>query len=125
MGLWYDLRCMRRISYRHAFTAFFFTACWLIFGFLFLMTPFPDSLGVTGQMLAAWIVLFFLFMAVAGSMLTLASINGIWPPVARPPHRASSRASTPSRTSTSTPTTPDASSQAWTRPLPPRSSGGR
>jgi hypothetical protein len=116
---------MRRISYRHAFTAFFFTACWLIFGFLFLMTPLPDSLGVTGQMLAAWIVLFFVFMAASGAMLTLASINGIWPPVARPPRRTSSRLSSPSRTTAGTPSAHDASSQAWTRPLPPRSSGGR
>jgi hypothetical protein len=110
---------MRRLSYRHALTAFFFTACWLILGFIFLMTPIPDALGVTGQMIAAWILLFFVCMGLSGALLTLAAINGIWPPVSRTP-----RGRVPAR-ATVTSTAPDAATQAWTRPLPPRSSSGR
>ena len=108
---------MRRLSYRHALTAFFFTGCWLVFGFLFLMTPIPDALGVGGQLIGAWIALFFVFLALSGAMLTLAAINGIFPPVERTVHRAPPRPAAPGA--------PDASSQAWTRPLPPRSPGGR
>ena len=108
---------MRRLSYRHAVMAFFFTACWLILGFVFLMTPLPDALGVTGQMLAAWILLFFVFMGISGAMLTLAALNGIWPPAQITARRTTSRPVAA--------TVPDAANQAWTRPLPPRSSGGR
>jgi hypothetical protein len=96
---------------------FFFTVCWLVFGFLFLMTPVPDALGVGGQLIGAWIGLFFVFLAVSGCSLTLAAINGIFPAAERAPRR------TPAQRAPAG--APDASSQAWTRPLPPRSSGGR
>jgi hypothetical protein len=108
---------MRRLSYRHAITTFFFTGCWLVFGFLFLMTPIPDALGVGGQLIGAWIFLFFVFLAISGSLLTLAAFNGIFPPVQRSPRQATARPATTGA--------PDPSTQAWTRPLPPRSSGGR
>ena len=57
-------------------------------GFLFLMTPIPDALGVTGQMIGAWIVLFFVVLGVSGVLLTLAALNGIFPRVERAPRRA-------------------------------------
>lgn len=105
---------MRRLSYRHALTALFFTACWLIFGFLFLMTPIPDALGVGGQLIGAWIALFFVFLGLSGALLTLAAVNGIFPPKGRSVRRPAAR---PSQS------TPDAATQAWSRPLPPRSGG--
>lgn len=89
----YGWRCdtifsmIRRITYRSALTAFVFTGLWFVLGLLLLWSPIPGSLGIRGQMLVAWLLLFLLIMAMAGAMLTLASFNGIFPPaerVARP-----------------------------------------
>ena len=86
-ALWYDLRMIRRVSYRAAVTGLVFSACWLVFGFLFLMTPIPDALGIGSGLTQIWIVTFFVALGVSGSMLTFAAINGIFPPVVRAPTR--------------------------------------
>ncbi len=78
---------IRRVSYRAAVTGLFFSACWLVLGFLFLMTPIPDALGIGSGLTQIWIVTFFVALGVSGSMLTLAAINGIFPPVVHAPTR--------------------------------------
>lgn len=86
---------IRRVSYRAAVTGLVFSACWLVVGFLFLMTPIPDALGIGSQLIQIWIVTFFIALGVSGGMLTLAAINGIFPPVVRAPARRA--ASLPTR----------------------------
>ncbi|MBI5288807.1 MAG: hypothetical protein HY873_07530 [Chloroflexi bacterium] len=103
---------MRRLSYRHAVTAFVFTACWLVLGFLFLISPIPDLLGITGDLVQAWILLSLLALGLSGAMLTTAAVNGIFPPVVRPPGQRP-----PGRPAQGA---PDATGQAWSRPLPSR-----
>jgi len=103
---------MRRLSYRHAITAFVFTACWLVIGFLFLVSPIPGLLGITGDLVQAWILLSLLALGLSGAMLTIAAVNGIFPPVVRPPAPRP-----PARHARGS---PDPSGQAWSRPLPSR-----
>ncbi|HLB23233.1 MAG TPA: hypothetical protein VJP07_04000 [Dehalococcoidia bacterium] len=103
---------MRRLNYRHAITAFVFTACWLVLGFLFLISPIPDLLGITGELIQAWIVLSFVATGLSGAMLTMAAVNGIFPPVLRPPAQRP-----PGRSARGA---PDAAGQSWQRPLPSR-----
>lgn len=78
---------LRRINYRHAVNAFVFTALWFFIGALALWSPIPGALGIAGGMFAAWLVLFFIILAVAGSVLTVAALNAAFPPQpASPPH---------------------------------------
>jgi hypothetical protein len=80
---------IRRISYRSAATAFVFTGLWFVLGLLLLWSPIPSALGIRGQMLVAWLLLFLMILAGSGAMLTLASINSIFPQSERPqPHRS-------------------------------------
>lgn len=101
---------MRRLTYRHAITAFFFTGCWIVFGFLFLLSPVPGILGIAAGLIEAWLLLTFVTMALSGSILTMAAINGIFPPQESQPSRPSRP--TPLRNSG-----PGPDAQAWTRPL--------
>jgi hypothetical protein len=109
---------IRRITYRSAATAFVFTGLWFVLGLLLLWSPIPGSLGIRGQMLVAWLLLFLLIMATAGAMLTLASFNGIFPPAERASRARTSPARQPpsatEREATGTPA-------PWTQsPLPDR-----
>lgn len=104
---------MRRLTYRHAITAFIFTACWVVVGFVFLLSPIPGLLGIANALIQAWIVLSFLAMGVSGAMLTMAAINGLFPPVVKPP----TPKSPPGRLAQGA---RDASGQPWSRPLPSR-----
>ena len=47
---------IRRISYRSAATAFVFTGLWFVLGLLW--SPILPALGIRGQMLVAWLLLF-------------------------------------------------------------------
>jgi hypothetical protein len=110
---------IRRISYRSAATAFVFTGLWLVLGLLLLWSPIPSALGIRGQMLVAWLVLFLIILGGSGAVLTLASINGIFPP-ASPPRRAARPAHIPAPTPTAM-RTPDGQPMPWTQsPLPQR-----
>jgi len=100
---------MRRLTYRHAIYAFAFTGLWVVLGLLFLLTPLPDALGIAGQFISVWLVMIFITMGISGLLLTLAAVNGIFPPVARAPARAMS----------SRPAHSDAASKAWTQPVSP------
>jgi hypothetical protein len=100
---------IRRISYRSAATAFVFTGLWFVLGLLLLWSPIPSALGIRGHMFVAWLALFLLILAGSGAMLTMASINGIFPPDDRPqppPKRA------PAATATRT---ADGQPQPWSR----------
>jgi hypothetical protein len=72
----------RRITYHHAANAFVFTALWLVIGAIALWSPIPGALGIAGEMFAAWLMLFFVIMSVAGSLLTVAALNAAFPPQA-------------------------------------------
>lgn len=108
--LWYDLRTMRRITYRNAVTALFFAGAWFVLGFLFLLTPIPNGLGIGSELFQAWLVIFVLAFGFGGFMLTMASFNGLFPPVVKPPKRPSA----PLSSSAATRTTRQAAS--WQRP---------
>lgn len=70
---------MRSVTYRHAVNAFLFTALWLVFGAIVLWSPVPATLGIGGEMFAAWVWLFFGALAVSGVLLTLAALNRAFP----------------------------------------------
>ncbi|MBF6600722.1 MAG: hypothetical protein IVW36_09445 [Dehalococcoidia bacterium] len=74
---------MRRIRYRQAAIAFVFTSLWFVLGFLLLWSPLPGALGIRSMLLGAWLLLFFVMLAVAGAALMLAGLNGIFPSRAR------------------------------------------
>jgi hypothetical protein len=40
----------------------------------------PGALGIGGEMFGAWVLLFFGALGVSGLLLTLAAINGAFPP---------------------------------------------
>lgn len=103
---------MRHLTYRQAMTAFIFTASWGVLGFLFLLSPIPGSLGVAGGLIEVWLVVSFAATAISGALLTLAALNGLFPPAdaAAAPYRPAEPA--PVRT---TDHGPDA--QVWTAPL--------
>ena len=111
---------MRRISYRSAVTAFVFTGLWFVLGLLLLWTPIPSALGIRGQMLVSWLLLFLVILAGSGAMLTLASFNGIFPPPERP---VRPRAIAPPQTASAPEpmVTPDGKPMPWMEsPLPQR-----
>jgi hypothetical protein len=104
---------IRRISYRSAITAFVFTGLWFVLGLLLLWSPIPSALGIRGHMFIAWLALFLLILAGSGAMLTMASINGIFPPDERPQPKPA-----PAATATHT---ADGQPQPWSKsPLPER-----
>jgi hypothetical protein len=111
---------LRRIGYRDAFTALIFTGLWFALGLILLFSGIPTSVGIGREMFTAWLLLFFAISAVAGGMLTMAAINGIWPPVERPPQRPSRR--TPAEKATPAPQpAADTTPLPWsTSPLPQR-----
>ncbi|MEX0749961.1 MAG: hypothetical protein WD359_04055 [Dehalococcoidia bacterium] len=71
---------MRSVTYRQALNGFLFTGLWLVFGAIVLWSPAPGALGIGGAMFAAWVLLFFASMAVSGILLTIAALNGAFPP---------------------------------------------
>ncbi len=78
---------LRRINYRTAVNAFVFTALWFAIGAIVLWSPVPGALGIAGEMFAAWLMLFFIIMSVAGSLLTVAALNAVFPPPPAAPQR--------------------------------------
>jgi len=106
---------MRRISYKTALTSLFFVGAWFVLGFLFLMTPIPGALGIASELFQAWIVIFVVTLGLGGFMLTMASFNGLFPRVVKPPKKRPAPATSSTRststwqgtttTSTSTPST--------------------
>ena len=83
---------IRQIDYRLALNAFVFTGLWFVIGAVLLWSPIPGALGIGGSMFGAWLVLFFLAMAAAGSLLTIASLNAVFPPREAAPPSSPSRA---------------------------------
>jgi hypothetical protein len=78
---------LRRIDYRAALNAFAFTGLWFAIGAIVQWSPLPAALGIAGAMFAAWLILFFLALMVAGSLLTVAALNAAFPPHAAGPTR--------------------------------------
>jgi hypothetical protein len=76
---------IRRINYRFAVNAFIFTALWFLIGAVLLWSPIPGALGIDNELFAVWLVLFFLALAGSGSLLTIASLNAVFPPGQRVP----------------------------------------
>ncbi len=109
---------MRRLTYRHALTAFFFAGSWFVLGVLLLLSPLPGALGIVADLFQAWLLLFFLALGISGAMLTMAACNGIFPPVLRPP---TNRRPPSKRPETAPASAPDATGKAWSQPLPSRS----
>ncbi len=101
---------MRHLTYRQAITAFFFSGCWIVLGFLFLLSSIPGSLGIAAGLIEVWLVITFLTIAVSGAILTMAAINGLFPP-----EEAGARPNRP--TPLRREAEPGPESQAWTRPL--------
>lgn len=75
---------MRTVTYRQAVNAFLFTGLWFVFGAVVLWSPIPGALGIGGAMFSAWVWLFFAALGFAGILLTVAALNGIFPPDAGP-----------------------------------------
>ncbi len=106
---------MRGVTYRMAATAFVFTGLWFLIGALALLSPIPHALGIGYPMFVAWILLFFVIMAIAGASLTLAAYNGLFPSKRRSPAPRRSKAVA------AAPATPIEPAEARTsdgRPLP-------
>jgi hypothetical protein len=76
---------MRRVNYRAAGTMLVFSGLWFVLGAILLLSPIPGALGIGYRMFVAWLMLFLLMLAASGFGLTLAAINGIFPPPARAP----------------------------------------
>jgi len=89
---------IRRIDYRLAVNAFVFTGLWFVIGAVLLWSPIPGALGIGGEMFGAWLVLFFLAMAGAGSVLTIASLNAVFPQRPHSPPAGPARAALPRHT---------------------------
>jgi hypothetical protein len=110
---------LRRIDYRTALNAFVFTGLWFAIGAIVLWSPLPDALGIGGPMFAAWLILFFLSMMVAGSLLTVAALNAAFPLHPASPqrgHTAPERARTAASPMWAPPSSPRASSTRGTTP---------
>jgi hypothetical protein len=89
--------------------AFVFTGLWLVIGAVVAWSPVPGALGIGGGFFVAWLMLFFAILAVAGGTLTLAALNGVFPPHGT---RAERRRQ-PARTTERVPERPRATSTLW------------
>jgi hypothetical protein len=88
---------VRRIDYALARNTFVFTGLWFVIGAIVLWSPVPGALGIGAELFAVWLVLFFVALASSGSLLTVASLNAIFP-VRRQTHPGQGRvASQPAR----------------------------
>ncbi len=110
---------------------FVFTALWFVIGFVVLQTPIPAALGIHSAMLVAWLLLFFAILALSGATLTLAAINGIFPPRGRR-SAASPATNAPAALASTAPsaaddatTDPDGQPLPWTQSPLAASSGQR
>ena len=70
---------LRTIDHVLPRNAFIFAALWFIIGAIMLWSPIPGELGIGAELFAVWLVLFFLALAAAGSLLTIASLNTLFP----------------------------------------------
>lgn len=88
---------LRQITYRTAFNAFIFTGLWFAIGGIVLWSPIPEALGIASPMFAAWLLLLFAILALAGGALTMAAINTAFPPGGgnAPPARPEARRAPP------------------------------
>jgi hypothetical protein len=129
---------LRRVGYRSAATVFVFAGLWFVLGLVALVSGVPGALGIGGEMFLAWLFLLMLGVAFAGATLTMAAINGLFPPsepadATKPKTATSARndgmpvrprtdtrrsTTTPTRTTTSTPPAASATHDAEGRPLP-------
>ena len=115
---------LRRIGYRAAATVFVFAGLWFVLGLLVLATPVPHALGIGSALFVAWLLLFLTVLALAGASLTMAAINGLFPPRARrtagvaAARPASSRAPRGRRPDAPPATAATATHDADGRPLP-------
>lgn len=115
---------LRLITYRHALTALLFAALWFVLGLVLLFSGLPGSLGIGREMFTAWLLLFFAISAIAGAALTMAAINGIWPPVELPPSRPSGRTPAGHASPAADARTDDGRPLPWSAsPLPERTAG--
>lgn len=80
---------LRSVSYRSAVHLFVFTGLWLVIGMIALWSPVPGALGIEGGFFVLWLLLFFALLAVSGGALTLAGLNGAFPPDEQAPPRRS------------------------------------
>lgn len=110
---------IRGIGYRAAATVFVFAGLWFVLGILTLMSPVPHALGIGDEMFVAWLLLFLVILATAGGSLTMAAINGLFPPseMPRPARRRAERARGASGAPAAQPDTM-ATHDADGRPLP-------
>ena len=88
---------LRQITYRTAINAFIFTGLWLAIGGIVMWSPIPEALGISGPMFAAWLLLLFAMLALAGGALTMAALNTAFPPRDRnqPPQSPNARRAPP------------------------------
>jgi hypothetical protein len=98
---------IRRIDYRLAANVFIFCALWFVIGAILLWSSLPGKLGIGGEMFGVWLVLFFIALATAGSLLTIASLNTLFPPRSQSPPAARKPAPRPASSSLWAPTTPN------------------
>ena len=103
---------LRRITYGTAVTAFVFTGLWLVLGLVLLWTPIPGALGIRGQMFVAWLMLFFLELALSGLALFFAALNTLFPKNVRAPRSAETIWATPKLQNPSMPQRPAARRQS-------------
>ena len=97
---------MRRVTYRTAVYGFLIAFFWLVLGAILLWSPIPRALDIAWQFFAAWMVLFFLIVGVAGALLTVAALNGAFP--TRPRRGRTVAAAPPSTLWATPPAAPDA-----------------
>ena len=76
------------MGYRAALTAFAFTALWLFFGLLLLLTPVPGALGIGGELFVVWVLIFLGALGSSGLLLFVAALNGLFPQNVRAPRSA-------------------------------------
>ncbi len=103
---------IRKIDYRLAVNAFVFCGLWFVIGAIALWSPVPGALGISGELFAVWLVLFFLSLAAAGSLLTIASLNQFFPSHAQSPPAGRAPAPRPATTTLWAPNTPRAPSKS-------------
>ncbi|MDP9236319.1 MAG: hypothetical protein M3P30_02790 [Chloroflexota bacterium] len=107
---------MRQIGYRAAATACVFTGLWFVLGLLLISTPLPGALGIGGQLVTAWLLLFLVALAMTGATLVVAAFNGIFPTNVRAPRRAQSLWAAPPGSSSPPVRRPAAAGSRTSRP---------
>lgn len=114
--LCYDLPVLRNVGYRTAINLFVFSGLWLIIGALALWSPLPSALGILSGFFAAWVLLFFVVLALAGAALTVAALNAAFPPASPPTPGAPPRAASAPAKRTTTPAPRNGATHRTRRP---------